>query len=134
MSQNEEEVQIRIILESWANNTRLGKQDAILENHSKDLVIFDVLPPMMYCSADAYRESWDDWQPSTEGGFVFELRDLEITAGQDVVFAYALLHCGGTLPDGTKFTDDVRITFCLQKINGTWLIIHQHVSKPYGSD
>lgn len=123
---------IRELLINWSENTRHDRKDQILSSHHPDLVIFDVLPPMKYESASAYRASWSDWQPETNGPGVFELQNLEITAGIDVAFAHALIRCGGTTPKGKSFEDLVRATFCLQKIDSRWHIMHQHVSKPYG--
>lgn len=87
---------------------------------------------MLYKGTDAYRASWDDWQPQTEGDNIFELTDLHVTAGAEVGFASALIRCGGTLKDGRKFEDLVRATFCLQKLSNSWMVTHQHISKPVG--
>lgn len=127
-----DESAIQTVLEDWARATREGRHAEILANHQDDLVIFDVLPPMRYESAAAYRESWDDWQPDAQGEMRFELEDLSITAGEEVGFAFGLLQCGGTLPGGKTFSDTVRVTFCLRKQNGKWKVAHQHVSKPCG--
>lgn len=125
---------IRELLLNWAENTRHDRKDQILGNHHSDLVIFDVLPPMKYESTAAYRASWSEWQPETNGPGIFELQNLEITAGVDIAFAHAFIRCGGTTPKGKVFEDIVRATFCLQKIVGQWLIMHQHVSKPFGAN
>ena len=127
-----DETAIREVIEDWANATREGRHDEVLANHLDDLVIFDVLPPLRYESAAKYRESWDEWQPDAQGEMKFELEDLSICAGVDVGFAFGLLQCGGTLPNGKSFRDTVRITFCLRKRGGKWLVAHQHVSKPLG--
>jgi ketosteroid isomerase-like protein len=125
-----DERQIRTILEAFARNTRQDNKDAILANHTADLLIYDVIPPMKYESAVAYRASWDDWQPETTGESIFEFQDLVITAGSDVAFAHAFIRCGGATPTGKTFEDIVRATFCLKKIDGAWKVAHQHVSKP----
>lgn len=125
-----DKVVIQTLLEQWAHNTKVGAQDKILENHSDSVVIYDVLPPMKYESAESYRRSWDEWQPKTTGENLFDLHDLRIVTGKDVAFAHAFIHCGGTLLDGSKFDEWVRATFCLEKQNGNWLITHQHISKP----
>ncbi|MBD1933314.1 MULTISPECIES: YybH family protein [Cyanophyceae] len=124
------ETSIRELLERWARATRLGQQDEVLANHAPDVTIFDVLPPLKYEGADAYRKSWDEWQPATEGPTRFEIRDLKVTVGNDVAFAHGLIHCGGTKPDGGTFEDWVRATFCLCQVEGKWLITHQHISMP----
>lgn len=125
--------QIRQLLEHWARATRKGLLDDVLTNHTKDVLIYDVLPPMKYEGAAAYRHSWDDWHPDTQGEGQFALQDLMVIAGDDVAFAHCFIQCGGTLPNGKAFEDLVRATFCLQKANGGWKVAHQHISKPWPS-
>jgi ketosteroid isomerase-like protein len=128
---NTDQEQVRQILEQWAKATRTNLRDEILKNHAPDVVIYDVLPPMKYEGADAYRRSWDDWQPDTQGEGQFDLQDLSIVAGADVAFAHCFIRCGGALPDGKTFEDLVRATFCLKKTGEAWRIEHQHISKPF---
>ena len=127
---NTAETQVRAVLENWAKATRQNRKDEILKNHIPDLVIFDVLPPMKYETAESYRRSWDEWQPETQNEGQFDLENLSITASNDLAFAHCFICCGGTMPDGHKFQDLVRATFCLKKIDGAWKVLHQHISKP----
>ena len=124
------EAQVRTVLEAWAEATRLGRLDDVLANHAPEARIFDVLPPLSHDGAEAYRRTWDDWQPETQGEAVFHLEGLSITAGEDVAFAHGFLCCGGTLADGRTFRDRVRATFCLARQQGAWRVLHQHISKP----
>ena len=126
-----DEFQIRQLLEQWALTTRKGLLDEILTHHASDVLIYDVLPPMKYESADAYRHSWGDWHPATQGEGMFDLQDLQVIAGSDVAFAHCFIQCGGVLTSGETFEDLVRATFCLQKIDEHWQVTHQHVSKPF---
>lgn len=125
------ESEVRTVLEAWAAATRQSRMDDILKNHAEDLIVFDVLPPMKFESADSYRRSWDEWQPETQGEAIFNLEDLSVTAGDEVAFAHSFIRCGGTMPDGRVFEDLVRATFCLRKVDGVWVVYHQHVSKPF---
>lgn len=129
-SPDSNEAEIRTVLENWAITTRTGQKDHVLARHLPDVLIYDVLAPMKYEGAAAYRASWDEWQPDTQGEGVFELEDLEITAGEDVAFAHGILRCGGALANGQSFEDVVRITFCLTNETGLWMVAHQHFSKP----
>jgi ketosteroid isomerase-like protein len=124
------EEQIRRLLEAWASATRQNRKSEVLANHSANVLIYDVLAPMKYEGAETYRRSWDEWQPDTQGEGQFGLEDLSIKAGEDVAFATSFIRCGGTLPDGRTFEDLVRATFCLQKQSNSWVITHQHISKP----
>jgi ketosteroid isomerase-like protein len=47
----------------WASATRKGQRDDVLANHLPDVLIYDVLAPMKYEGAPAYRQSWDEWLP-----------------------------------------------------------------------
>ena len=122
--------QIRALLQQWAEATRTGRRDEVLARHAPDALIYDVLPPLQYEGADAYRRSWDEWQPETAGPGRFELHDIRVTAGADVAYAHGLIHCGGTLPDGRTFEDWVRATFCLRRTPPGWVVAHQHISMP----
>ena len=120
-----DEDQIRQLLNDWAKATREGDKDAVLSNHASDLLIFDVLAPLQYKGAEAYRKSMDEWWPTDDGEALFEMHELGITTGETVAFAHCLIECGKK-PN----PDWVRTTFCLQKINGKWMITHQHSSMP----
>ena len=124
------DVEIRRVLENWAIATKTGRKDDVLSRHLPNVLIYDVLAPIKYESAAAYRASWGDWQPDTKGEGIFQLEDLQITADQRVAFAHGMLRCGGTLANGKSFEDLVRTTFCLTNENGSWMIAHQHFSKP----
>lgn len=121
------ETQIRKLINRWAKATREGNNDAVLSNHASDVLIFDVLAPLQYEGAEAYRKSWDEWQPSNEGEGLFEIHDLNITAGETAAFGHCLIECGNR-PNA----DWVRATFCLRKTDGEWMVTHQHISMPIG--
>lgn len=125
-----DEAQIRKLIEDWAEATRTGNNNAVLSNHAPDVLIFDVLAPLQYKGAEAYRKSWDEWQPSSDGGAIFAVHELDITAGDSVAFCHGLIQCGGASPDGKIYEDWVRATFCLSKTDDQWLITHQHISMP----
>jgi ketosteroid isomerase-like protein len=124
-----EEAQVRDLLQRWAAATRKGQRD-VLAHHLPDVLIYDVLSPMKYQGAAAYRQSWDEWQPDTQGEGQFELQDLSVAVGGEVAYAHCFIKCGGTLPNGESFEDLVRATFCLRKTSGSWKVAHQHISKP----
>jgi ketosteroid isomerase-like protein len=126
-----DEQQIRTVLLQWAEATREDRRDEVLANHLPHALIYDVLPPMKYEGTEAYRASWDEWQPDTAAEARFELEDLTITATADLAFAHGFIRCGGAMPNGETFEDLVRATFCLEKSTGSWKIAHQHISKPF---
>jgi uncharacterized protein (TIGR02246 family) len=123
--------QIRALIEQWAAAVHRGDLDGVLAHHSADIVMFDVPPPNEGVRGiAAYRETWPPffgWQAS---GAVFEIVSLDITAGDDVAFAYALLRCD--TPDGLAHNPDnrLRLTLGLRKQDGHWVVTHEHHSFP----
>ena len=62
----------------------------------------------------------------------YEVRDLTVTVGDDVAFGHCFGRLSGTLMNGTATSGMwVRATFCFQKIDGSWLIMHDQASVPF---
>jgi ketosteroid isomerase-like protein len=56
--------------------------------------MFDVPPPNDGMRGlDAYRETWPPFLEWQARGAVFEIVSLDVTAGDDVAFAYAFQRC-----------------------------------------
>lgn len=128
---NEDEQQIRECLNHWAEATRTDKKKEVLHHHEKTAVFFDVLPPLRYNGTEAYRKSWDEWQPEFELPSLFEFEDLQISTCKRLAYCHGIIRCGGTLANGELIEDRVRATFCLRKSENQWRIAHQHISKPF---
>src|SRR5687768_4733089 len=87
--------QIRSLVHRWAEAVHAGALDGVLADHGDDLVVYDVPPPHAGVRGlDAYRETWPPFFAWQRSGAVFEVAELEVTAGADVAFARALLRCG----------------------------------------
>jgi uncharacterized protein (TIGR02246 family) len=116
---------IRTLIERWAAAVHTGDMAVVLADHADDIVMFDVPPPEDGVRGiEAYRATWPgffEWQAQ---GAVFEIVALEVTAGDDVAFAHALLRCG--MPD--ELDRRLRLTLGLRKENGRWLVAHEHHS------
>jgi ketosteroid isomerase-like protein len=87
--------QIRTLIERWADAVHRGDMAGVLADHANDVVMFDVPPPQQGVRGiDAYRETWPDFFAWQASGASFDVLSLDVTAGDDVAFAYALLRCG----------------------------------------
>ena len=128
---NDDESQIRTLIERWATAVHDGDLDTVLADHSNDIVMFDVPPPDDGVRGiDAYRATWPPFFEWQRQGAVFEIVDLEVTAGDDVAFAHALLRCG-TSDDFAKEPDRrLRLSIGLRKDAGRWIVTHEHHSFP----
>lgn len=124
MSQNEAD--IRRLIEDWAGAVRNRDMAGILRHHAPDLVMFDVPPPFMIEGIKDYEDSWALFYSSSPNPPVFEIDTLTVTAGQDVGFAVATMHCV-VVGEGRL---DFRLTTGLRKIDGQWTVVHEHHSIP----
>ena len=126
-----DEQQIRDLVERWATAVHEGDLDAVLVDHADDIVMFDVPPPQQGARGiAAYRETWPgffEWQAQ---GATFDLLELDVTAGADVAYAWALLRCG-TAQDHADHPDRrLRLSLGLRKQRGRWVVAHEHHSFP----
>ena len=93
--------------------------------------MFDVPPPNDGVRGiDAYRESWPPFFRWQAGGGSFEIVSLEITAGDDVAFAHALLRCGTQEELAADPENRLRLSLGLRKEAGGWVVAHEHHSFP----
>jgi len=91
----EDEKYISALIERWAKTVHAGDLDGVLADHSSDIVMFDVPPPNEGVRGiDAYRATWPPFFEWQRKGASFEIVSLDVTAGDDVAFAHALLRCG----------------------------------------
>ena len=131
----DEEQQIRTLIEQWAAAVHRGDMDAVLVDHSQDIVMFDVPPPQDGVRGiDAYRETWPGFFEWQAGGASFEIVSLEVTAGQDVAYAHALLRCGTPKELAEQPANRLRLTLGLRKEQGRWTVAHEHHSFPDASE
>lgn len=86
----ETESQIRRLIERWAEAVHDGDLDALLADHADDIVMFDVPPPYEGVRGiDAYRQTWPGFIRWQADGASFEIVSLDVTAGEEVAYAYA---------------------------------------------
>ncbi|WP_067476679.1 YybH family protein [Actinomadura hibisca] len=123
--------QIRDLIERWAAAVHTGDLAAVTADHADDIVMFDVPPPYEGVRGiDAYREVWSPFFQWQAQGAVFEIESLEVTAGEDVAFAHALLRCGTEREFAENPPNRLRLTLGLRKQDGRWTVAHEHHSFP----
>jgi ketosteroid isomerase-like protein len=126
-----DEAAIRQQIDTLAEAIRAGDLQGLKPIFAPDIVSFDVQPPLQAVGADAKLQNWVDAFAVFQRPLGYELRDLTITLGGDVAFAHGFGRLSGTLKNGTRSAGFwVRYTVCFQKIDGDWLIAHDHVSVP----
>ncbi len=126
-----DEQAIRELITRWAEAVHAGDLDTVLADHDPDIVMFDVPPPYDGLRGiDAYRDSWPPFFEWQRQGALFEIVELDVTAGDDVAFAWALLRCGKPEEFDANPDNRLRLTIGLRKRDGRWVVTHEHHSFP----
>ena len=129
------EQEIRTLVERWASAVHRGDMDGVLAGHADDIVMFDVPPPYDGVRGiDAYGETWPPFFEWQRRGASFEIESLDVTAGEDVAYAFALLRCGTQQELEENPANRLRLTLGLRKEQGRWIVAHEHHSFPLVTD
>jgi uncharacterized protein (TIGR02246 family) len=121
---------VKAIIENWAQAVRERNMDGILAHHTDDIVMYDVPQPFESRGIEAYKKTWETFYNWAKDSGVFDITELNIVAGEDVAFAYASMKCSGYDDAGRPEPLKFRLTIGLIKIDGQWMIKHEHHSIP----
>jgi uncharacterized protein (TIGR02246 family) len=124
-----DEQAIRELITRWAAAVHTGDLDTVLADHDPDIVMFDVPPPYDGVRGiQAYRDTWPPFFEWQRQGALFEIVELDVTAGDDVAFAWALLRCGKPEEFDANPDNRLRLTIGLRKRDGRWVVTQEHHS------
>lgn len=130
LNRKSDEAAIVDLVENWAKAVRARKLDGILAHHSPDIVMFDVPPPLQSKGIEKYEKTWDLFFSWAQDSGVFDIVEMSVTAGDDVAFVIAIMRCAGWEPTGEKTELRFRLTIGLRKLDGQWVVMHEHHSLP----
>jgi uncharacterized protein (TIGR02246 family) len=118
------EAEVRALIENWMDAIRRRDLEGVVAHHAEDVVFYDVPEPVQIMGIDAYRSSWDDFLRWVT---TFDTDHLHVVASDDVAFAHWIVRCAGDT-EPSPFL--VRLTIGCHKVDGRWLITHEHHSVP----
>jgi uncharacterized protein (TIGR02246 family) len=124
-----DEAQIRALIEARVAAVREKDVGAVMSEYAPGAVMFNLAPPLRTEGADA--DAVEAWFSGYRGPIGCEIRDLSVSAGADVAFCHYLYRSSGTTTEGQEVDMWVRATLCFGKIEGRWLITHEHNSVPF---
>ena len=129
---NNDQIQIKALLENWADAVRRHDLPAILAHHETDMVMFDLPPPLQCKGIEAYKETWGLLFRYHKAGAAFDIQELAVTTGQEVAFAIVIMRCGPNSSSDPADKDGFlfRLTVGLRKVDGHWRVAHEHHSVP----
>jgi len=126
------EAQIRALIDDWVRALRAKDMGGVLAHYAPDSVTFDLAPPLISTGADA--NGLAAWFATWRGPLGYEIRDLDISMGDQAAFGHCLSRLSGTKTDGERADVWFRLTLGFRKIGGEWKIAHQHESVPFYMD
>jgi len=123
---------IKAVQDAFSTAVKAKDLDAIMKYYvpGDSLVVFDVVPPRQYVGAAAYRKDWEEFLGSIDGPLTFETTDYNLTTDNNLAFARSIQRVAGKTKDGGDFDLTTRVTDVFKKIDGKWLVIHEHLSVP----
>src|SRR5258708_8409381 len=97
-----DEAAIKRVIEGGVNAVRNKDIGGVMSLYAPEVVSFDIVPPLRYVGADAFRNVWEEVFSSFQGPIGYEMHDLTITVGDDVAFPHSLNHITGPLNNHLK--------------------------------
>ncbi|CAJ0730262.1 MULTISPECIES: YybH family protein [Ralstonia] len=122
--------QLRSLIEAWAEAVRAKDIDAVMRHYAPDVVVFDVMPPLVVKGAEAYRRNWLGWFDALDGQADFHFVELHLEVSGDLAYCFSVNRLRARYRDGAKHDAQTRATVCFRKIDGRWLVVHEHASVP----
>ena len=108
--------------------------DAVMSLYAPNLVSFDIVAhyfgALRYFGAENKRRAWQEAFALYTGPFSYEVHELNVTAQGELAFVHSLNHVMATLANAQISDFWLRWTACLRRIDGVWVIVHDHVSVP----
>lgn len=120
------------MLQQWAGALRTKDIAGVLAHHAPRVEHFALAPPLEATAEP--RQALQQWFASFAGEIGYEIRDQQITAGEDVAFCHSLNRVSGKTADGQELDMWFRQTLGLRKSDGEWMITHEHESVPFYMD
>jgi ketosteroid isomerase-like protein len=124
--------EVEQLLSQWRKAFVAKDLDGVMSLYAPGdaLTAFDVVPPLQYRGAAAYRQDYATFFRDFAGPLQVEDGQVQIEVEGNLALAYGLEHLRGTLRDGTRVDVWMRFTEGLRKSGGKWRIVHEHISVP----
>jgi ketosteroid isomerase-like protein len=129
MTQQNHHAEIRKRIETFTQALRTKDIEALWAHYAPDVMTFDLRPPLQANGLD-YRKNFETWFASVQGPIDYEVHDQRIAVNGNLAFCHSLSHVRSTRTGGERADYWVRVTAGFEKINGQWLITHEHISMP----
>jgi uncharacterized protein (TIGR02246 family) len=127
---------IRAMYDRFSAAVQAKDLKTIMSIYSPDerIVVFDAFLPRQYVGAAALTKDYQDFFAAFPGPAKSEISDIHVSVAGTMAFAYGVDRWVVTGQDGKPVEMVFRFTNVLRKVNGKWLIVHEHVSFPVDAE
>jgi len=129
--QQDVEAQLIEIVEGINAAFREKDIEKIMSYYAKDVVAFDMMPPLEFNGVDSYRKAWQIGMDGMSETGPFEDAHRHFHISGDLAVMHSLCHMTGTLKKNNQKIDSwARYTGVFENRGGKWLITHEQFSVP----
>ena len=124
-----DEDHVRQRRDAWKQAFEAGDVDGIMTFYAPELQSYDIMPPLQFVGLDQWRRNWESFFGQFAGDQKLEFADLAILCSGDLAVVRGLTRLLGTM-GGQPIDVWTRETNILKRIDGAWMVVHDHVSVP----
>lgn len=106
--------------------------DVIVSCYAPDAVIYSLAPPL--ASRTANPSDLKEWLATWDGPITIKMQDDNLDLHETIAWSNELTCLCGKKTDGTNVEMWFRTTQCFRRVEGHWLIAHEHSSTPFYMD
>src|SRR4029434_7685367 len=96
------DVEIRELIGGFVKAIRAKDINGVMSVFAPEVVSFDLGPPLQHGGGATFMKRWLELFESYQGPIDYEVRDLSITAADDVAFSHSLNRISGIMKNGQK--------------------------------
>lgn len=133
-SQSEDKIKIRDLVEKRIEAVRSRNINEAVINCDSGLLTFDVVGELAGTGVGAAKERLKKWFSSMKELVNFDMKIINMEAGDTVAFCNSFNHIQAIKEGGGKLDMWWRETLGLKKINNEWTITSAHSSVPFDGE
>jgi ketosteroid isomerase-like protein len=122
------EDEVRQTFEEWFRDAAAKDVDALMTKVADGVHAYEHQMPLQYEGVDAIRKSCEHGFGAVEGAFRWGIPDLQVVVRDDIAVTWGLNRMRAEVPGEAAVETWSRGTRVFRRTDGTWKMIHQHVS------
>ena len=131
-AQTRDEQEIRTLIARYRTAANARDLSGVMQCYAatEEVLVYDV-SDAPFRGVDAVKRDWEQFI-NAMSEITLDFREIEVVVGKELDVAYAhFIERASMVPSGGArvVNDNLRTTHIYRKVNGQWLIVHEHKSK-----